>query len=511
MDTEPIIATSDKGKNDLTYPTPAEIRGSEGSAVIRRVERLLDEGEKPSLAIVKSLLSKTASDSADIWHDEAIPVTKDNDSFEDMSEIAFKAMEALDSPNQLLAFDWFLNLSGEFEAGRMMATVGVQMTIFLEKSPVKKELCYKLLNFLYDKKDTLVYDIHKFSDKPLDWMAFSVGEFNPGLLVSGLEYEPDEQKALRLFGFTTSLTHSQTSLLQELRNTLQEPNLDAQAKARLERIGKTILGFSPNDQKPFHLCLESVYQKLDFENYRINKELQEQELRRVEDLIKEIPIDGKVLDLACGTGRIALGLADNGVTEVVGIDISPTNIAKAKDKDPQGKVEFREGDWKSIPLPDKSVKLILLLGRSFHHLRGREELGLFLDEAARLLPPGGELLLDMADPNIGAYLENRQKTLETANRLAALGRDPKKSLLKLEDIDWVVDSPDGINYYDRWTPNLSVIKEKDVFRNFEFSFYDFTEIPDGKGSQNVYIRAKRLDDSAFVEELDAFRRSRRAT
>lgn len=62
------------------------------------------------------------------------------------------------------------------------------------------------------------------------------------------------------------------------------------------------------------------------------------------------------LDLACGTGTVALALARRGMS-VTGLDISPEMLAQARlkaEQEPHLQVAFVEGDMRQFVLPLRS-------------------------------------------------------------------------------------------------------------------------------------------------------------
>jgi ubiquinone/menaquinone biosynthesis C-methylase UbiE len=78
----------------------------------------------------------------------------------------------------------------------------------------------------------------------------------------------------------------------------------------------------------------------------------------------EPPKEGRFLDVGCGTGDYAIDLAIRGGanTEVVGIDSSPEKLALARSKAEVKKldrVEFRQGQMKSLELPDDEFDLVI--------------------------------------------------------------------------------------------------------------------------------------------------------
>ena len=98
----------------------------------------------------------------------------------------------------------------------------------------------------------------------------------------------------------------------------------------------------------------------------------------------------RVLEMGCGTGIIAMGVAPH-VAQVIGTDLSPQMIAVAQDKArSQGaaNVEFRVADGYSQPFDDASFDVVLL----FNLLHVVEQPEALLREARRLLKPAGYLV-----------------------------------------------------------------------------------------------------------------------
>ena len=95
---------------------------------------------------------------------------------------------------------------------------------------------------------------------------------------------------------------------------------------------------------------------------------------------------GVALDAACGTGGHAAHLAARGHS-VIGVDISAGMLAVAAAKVPAG--DFRIGDLRQLPVPDKQVGLVVC-ALALTHV---PELAPVLAEFARVLRPGGHLVI----------------------------------------------------------------------------------------------------------------------
>jgi ubiquinone/menaquinone biosynthesis C-methylase UbiE len=108
----------------------------------------------------------------------------------------------------------------------------------------------------------------------------------------------------------------------------------------------------------------------------------------------------RVLDLACGTGTLAVLVKRKcPLTEVLGIDGDPKILAIARRKAEQNRVEidFEEGMSSELPYADQSLDRVLS-SLFFHHLTRRNKL-ITLREAFRVLKPEGEVhIADWGSP-----------------------------------------------------------------------------------------------------------------
>lgn len=107
------------------------------------------------------------------------------------------------------------------------------------------------------------------------------------------------------------------------------------------------------------------------------------------------------LDLCCGTGDLALALAQRGA-ETTGLDFSEPMLAVAKkrsqNENPQSAIrnpQFLQGDAQQIPFPDNSFDIVTV-GYGLRNLMSWEK---GLDEMFRVAKPGARLVvLDFGKP-----------------------------------------------------------------------------------------------------------------
>jgi SAM-dependent methyltransferase len=102
----------------------------------------------------------------------------------------------------------------------------------------------------------------------------------------------------------------------------------------------------------------------------------------------------RVLDIACGEGYGAAALKKAGAAHVIGVDISESACSHARNK--YG-LDARRGTAEQIPLPDKSVDLVV----SFETIEHISDPNGFLDECVRVLAPEGRVII--STPNKGIY------------------------------------------------------------------------------------------------------------
>jgi SAM-dependent methyltransferase len=113
--------------------------------------------------------------------------------------------------------------------------------------------------------------------------------------------------------------------------------------------------------------------------------------------------DDQVLELCCGTGRVAIPLARAG-TRVVGVDISAAMLSRFRQKIEQEPVPVRERldlvlqDITRLDLGSTRFELAILSFNSLLLLTVRRDQQTALGCIARHLAPGGRLALDVVNP-----------------------------------------------------------------------------------------------------------------
>lgn len=135
--------------------------------------------------------------------------------------------------------------------------------------------------------------------------------------------------------------------------------------------------------------------------------------RHYDELVRGLPLDdvpfyvneaqhasGPVLELACGTGRVTIPVAQIGV-ETVGLDQSPSMLAHARAKaaDAGVKIEWIEADCRTFDLGRKFA-LILMPFNSMQHLHDQASLAALFEKVRKHLAPGGRFLFEVFNPSL---------------------------------------------------------------------------------------------------------------
>jgi len=133
---------------------------------------------------------------------------------------------------------------------------------------------------------------------------------------------------------------------------------------------------------------------------------------------------GPVVELAVGSGRIAVPIARAGI-KVIGVDLSPGMLSVASDFGEEHGVsdllDLRVGDLREPPV-DETVPLVICPFRSLLHMPDEDEKLRALRAAHDLLQPDGHLIFDVFAPSSediaetnGLWLEREEEIFERAD------------------------------------------------------------------------------------------------
>ena len=107
-------------------------------------------------------------------------------------------------------------------------------------------------------------------------------------------------------------------------------------------------------------------------------------------------LGGAVLELGCGTGRVTIPLAQNGV-EIVGLDIVPGMVERARQKSGEVSIEWILADVRTFHLGRK-FRLIFESGSVFRHMLTRSDQEAYLARVWEHLENNGQLVINLLFP-----------------------------------------------------------------------------------------------------------------
>lgn len=128
--------------------------------------------------------------------------------------------------------------------------------------------------------------------------------------------------------------------------------------------------------------------------------------------------DGPVLEIACGTGRIMIPIAESGVS-IVGLDRAPAMLEVARRKiaalpdETRRRMQIVEGDMRTFSL-ERRFPLAIIPYRAFLHLMTADDQRRALTRIREHLTDGGRLVFNVFDPSIeliAAYMRPPRGTL----------------------------------------------------------------------------------------------------
>lgn len=141
-------------------------------------------------------------------------------------------------------------------------------------------------------------------------------------------------------------------------------------------------------------------QAFNYDSFDLKHDSRRRYTERINTMIaselKKEKVTGKVLDLACGTGRRALSIKNQSELhyELLGIDLSPEMCQVARGRG----VNAQSGNWLDVEIPENEVDVITFL-YAYGHIPSQEERKQALEKIHRTLKPGGLFFFDVFNVN----------------------------------------------------------------------------------------------------------------
>lgn len=276
------------------------------------------------------------------------------------------------------------------------------------------------------------------------------------------------------------------SQLNELRKALRAESLGGEERSALEDTMRGLLGL-PEGAKVYE-ALGKLYESIKFEEYPVSLTIQNDRVDFMSKLLTRFGIrqQSRILELGSGTGWLLAGLRNKHMfANIRGMDSSARNVKVAQET--YGYGLFVSGVWDDIPNTDryKILDAIISDGRSFPHTEDLYNFEKVIREVHEHLRDDGIFTFDMPDPRRGSYASG---VSELRGLMAHLGL----SQGSIHTAWYIVDSPDGQSFYNRFVPPPEFVVE--LLENVGFELQQITSqpIPNGHDDMDLtYVFRKK--------------------
>jgi SAM-dependent methyltransferase len=178
------------------------------------------------------------------------------------------------------------------------------------------------------------------------------------------------------------------------------------------------------------------------------------------DVLAELAGEGPALELAIGTGRVALPLAERGI-EVHGVDASERMVAKLREKPGGDRIPVTMGDFADVSV-DGEYSLVYLVFNTFFALPSQDEQVRCFENVAAHLAADGVFAMDAFVPDPARFGGGRVSVSEIGDDLVRLDMIKLDPVTQISTSQHVVLTPEGARFYPvniRWAypPELDLM------------------------------------------------------
>lgn len=178
------------------------------------------------------------------------------------------------------------------------------------------------------------------------------------------------------------------------------------------------------------------------------------------DVLAELAGPGPALELAIGTGRVALPLADR-VVEVHGVDASERMVARLREKPGGERIPITIGDFADVPV-DGEYRLIYIVFNTFFALPSQDDQVRCFENIAAHLAPDGAFAMDVFVPDPARFAGGKISVSEVGDDMLRLDTTKLDTVTQTSRSQHVVLTPSGATFYPvevRWAypPELDLM------------------------------------------------------
>lgn len=204
-----------------------------------------------------------------------------------------------------------------------------------------------------------------------------------------------------------------------------------------------------------------------------------------------------VLDIGCGTGCLALLLADRGL-EVTGVDPAAASLDVARAKPGADQVKWLDGDATTVQA--LNVDAAIMTGNVAQVFVTDEDWTDTLRGAADAIRPGGHLIFEVRDPARKAWTEWTPQ--HTTKRIEVPGVGPVTNWIDLTDVSLPLISFESHYHFElddqhltsystlRFRPRVEIEAALD---EAGFTTEEVRDAPDRPGKELVFVSRKRSE------------------
>lgn len=234
-----------------------------------------------------------------------------------------------------------------------------------------------------------------------------------------------------------------------------------------------------------HPRLAAIYDRLDADR---------SDLDAYVHLVEELG-GSRVVDVGCGTGTLALLLADRGC-DVVGIDPAHASLAVARSKPGAERVTWVEAEGRALRARDQDV--VTMTGNVAQAIADPDDWTSTLHAVQAALVPGGTLVLETRDPAARAWDGWTREATHRTVGLADAGE--VTTWTEVLDVEWPL-----VRFRSTWrfaldgavltsTSTLRFRTADEVRADLDaagFEVVDLREAPDRPGLELVFLARRR--------------------
>lgn len=207
-------------------------------------------------------------------------------------------------------------------------------------------------------------------------------------------------------------------------------------------------GEAPGKKEAVAAMFDDIAPRYDLLNRMLSFGIDQQWRQKAVELLKE-DRPRRILDVATGTGDLAIKALEVDPAKIVGVDISEEMLERGREKieerDLGDRITLQAGDAEKLPFSDSQFDAALVA----FGVRNFEDLGRGLREIRRVLSPGGRLvILEFSQPH--AFPINHLYRFYSHVILPAVGRLVSKNEDAYRYLPASVDVfPSGEQFLDR--------------------------------------------------------------